>query len=220
MIYFVVIALIGLYASGLYYWHNKVEWRLKTKPSKGIKRLHFLGASFCLGLGVLHIISSLSLASYLAIRIMLGFTLVTGITMNIIAHKSVFKNWESYYFWFFSILPLLVLGLLLFPFLGIVLALSFVGWFTGPEDQIYYEDSTIRVTSFFAGPLGPPHLGIYEKKGWLEKDHTIPNIFASQTDSVQVRYDTDSTRILIFNNYYIDKPGDYPPQILSIERIK
>jgi|GEM_PF-6487847 len=90
----------------------------------------------------------------------------------------------------------------------------------GPEDHIYYEDSTIRVASFFAGPLGPPHLGIYEKRGWFEKDHSIPNIYSPQFDSVHVRYDPYSTRILIFYKHNEGESKENLPQVLSIEKIK
>lgn len=168
MLFLLIIALIGLYSSGLYYWYTKMTWSLKANLTQRLKQLHFLGAICCLLLLGLHLVSSLSLSSYLAIRIILGFTIITGISLGIIGHKSVFQSWEQYYFKLTSILPLLFLGLLLLPLLGIVMVLSFVGWFIGPEDEIYYEDSKIRVVSFFAGPLGPPHLGLYEKRGWLE----------------------------------------------------
>ena len=168
----------------------------------------------------LHLIYHLSLAHYLTTRIILGLTLITGIPLYIIGYRSVFKEWESVYFRLLSFLPLLVLSVLLFPFLGMVIVFSFVGWFIDTEQPVHYEDSKIRVVSYFAGPLGPPHLGIYEKQGWLEKDHTIPGMFTSQIDSIQVRYDTDSTRILIFNTYYDGEPEDYFPRVISLEKIE
>jgi|GEM_PF-5270170 len=79
MLFLVTIALIGLYGSGLYYLYTKMTWSLKPNLTLRIKQLHFLGVICCLLLAGLHMGSSLSLASYLAIRIFLGFTLITGI---------------------------------------------------------------------------------------------------------------------------------------------
>lgn len=101
-----------------------------------------------------------------------------------------------------------------------VLVFSFIGRFIDTERPIHYEDSKIKIVPYFADPLEPPDLGIYQKKGWLEKDHTIPGMFTSQIDSIQVRYDTDSTRILIFNTYYDGEPEDYFPQVISLEKIE
>ena len=147
MLFLVTIALLGLYGSGLYYWYTKMTWSLKANFTLVLKQLHFVVAICCLLLLSLHMATNLSLASMLAIRIILGLTLITGIPLYIIGHRNVFKRWESYYFRLFALVPLLALGFLLIPFVGIVFVISFVGWLVGPEVNIYYEDSKIRVAS-------------------------------------------------------------------------
>ncbi len=200
MTYIFIGVFIIIYIYGLLSWDKKVRWRLKPKISKAIKYLHFATLLVCLTVLFLYSNFNLGLRGLWTTRVFIIVTLLTGIFFIIISDKTINSKLERIYFEVFSYLPIITGFFLYIPFLGIVLTVSLFGQLTSPADKIYYDDKAIRVQSSFVGILGPPVIDIFQKKGILEKHIYHTNFSTYDIDSLQIHYDSDSTRIVFYSS--------------------
>jgi hypothetical protein len=122
--------------------------------------------------------------------------LSTGILFYPFAKKNTLILPEKIYFIFFSLLPAAIAGLLLIPFIGVLIVFSLWGQLTSPVSKIHYEDTHFRIQSSFSGILGPSQLDIIEKKGLFEKSHYQSITHDKHFDSLKINYDRDATRVI------------------------
>lgn len=217
MAYLISIIFIIVYGFGLFYWNKKINWRLSKKISKPLKLLHYSGFTICLIIAVLYSNYDLTLRGIWTSRIIILFTLFTGIFFIFVANKSSIIEIEKWYFKFFSFLPILTAAILLIPFLGIVIVLSLFGQLTNPVTKIYFEDDNLRVQSTFVGVLGPPKIDIFEKNLIFEKHLKRTDYWANEIDSIKVSYDKDSTRIFIYGLYKYDEERKGDTEIICLK---
>ncbi len=220
MAYIITILFITSYGLGLLFWEKKVAWRLKPKMSTTIKSLHFLGLFICILVSILYSNFNIGLRGLWTTRIIIIFTLLTGIFFIFIANKTTINKIEKWYFNFFSFLPIVTAGVFFIPFLGVVFVISLFGQLTEPATRIYYEDNKIRVQSTFVGVLGPPKIDIFEKNIIFEKHLKRADFWANEIDSIKVSYDKDSTRIIAFGLYDFDDKRKGETETICLKRLK
>ncbi|WP_207531612.1 hypothetical protein [Desertivirga arenae] len=189
------IPLLIVYCYLLIRWEKLVRWRLDERPSKTIKNIHFVGLSIISGVGLLYGAFDLGLRGLWTTRFVILLTLLTGCFLHFISSTSAVRKFERTYFKAFAFLPVIVGGLFLVPFLGVVLVLSLGGQLIEPANEVYYQDNKLRIQSTFIGVLGPPRIDVFEKHFLFEKHLYRSDFNAFDFKSVQVNYDRDSTRL-------------------------
>jgi hypothetical protein len=192
------IIFLVVYTIALIKWNKWVSWRLNPKTSRTIKYVHYIGLSIITIIAFVYWELNIGLRGLWTTRSIIFVTLFTGIFFNFISSKAVFNILETIYFRLFSLIPIFVGLALLIPFLGVVIVFSIFGQLTSPADKIYYEDKNLRIQSSFVGVLGPPRVDIFEKKGIFEEHLMRTDFNPYEFDSVKVKYDNDSTRLLVF----------------------
>ena len=219
MFYLLTILLIIGYGFLLFYWSWAVEWRLDFKTTQRIKAIHYAGLTICLVVGMSFALFDIGLRGLWTTRVVIMVTLITGMFLKFVADRAALKKIESVYFRFFSFLPIATAGMLLVPFVGVLLVASLWGRLTGPAEAIYYEDGKLRIQSTFSGVLGPPRIDIYQKEFIFEKHLCRADYWASEIDSISVSYDTDSTRVIAYGLYDYDTKLANKTETISLELI-
>jgi hypothetical protein len=197
----------------------KVTWRFSLASSRAIKHVHYSGGAICFAVAVLFEFLNTGLAGLWTTRIILLVTVATGVVFKFIGQSQALNKFENLYFSLFAFLPAMIAGILLVPFLGIAMVISLFGQLVEPAKNIYFEDDKLRVQSTFVGVLGPARIDIYEKKWPFEKRLKRADFSESEIDSIQVSYDTDSTRVTAYGLYDDDRENK-KSEILSFERVK
>lgn len=212
----IIIIFILIY-SFLYIRRNgRDSWRMDVATSRVVKHIHYFGLFVVTIVAVLYWQFGLGLRGLWTTRVFICLMLFTGVFFRFVSARDVVNKVERIYFLLLSFFPVAIgLGLLI-PLLGVVLVLSFLGQLTDPADKIYYEDKNLRVQSTFVGVMGPPRIDIFEKKGIFEKHLLRTDFNAYDFDSLKVKYDTDSTRILFSG---LPKT-DYVPRTISLKKIE
>ena len=59
--------------------------------------------------------------------------------------------------------------LLLIPFTGGLVFSMLIGQLMYPVNKVYFNNDKLRVQSSYLGPMWPPGVFVYQKKGLLEK---------------------------------------------------
>ncbi len=190
------IIFILVYSVSLYLWLKKTDFRLSVKGSHYVKWLHYLFLSLTLFSLAIHYAFNIDLRGIWTDRLIIFGLITTGILFYPFAAKKSVSIPEKIYFILFSCLPIAIAGVLLVPFLGMIIILSLWGQLTCPVSKIHYEDQNIRIQSSFSELLGPSRLEIIEKKGLFEKSHYQSITHDTHFDSLSVSYDTDATRVL------------------------
>jgi hypothetical protein len=216
MAYLLTGIFIILYIYGLFQWNKKVKWRLNPLVSKIIKYVHFFTLLISLSILVLNLQLDLGLRGLWTTRIIIITVLITGIFFIFLSNKSILNRFEKFYFKCFSFSPIVIAGTLLIPFIGVVMVVSLFGQLTSPANKIYYQDKNLRIQSSFLGVLGPPRLDIYEKENIFEKHLYRSDSYAGEFDSLKVKYDIDSTRVIFYRPSEINDSF----MIICLRRIK
>jgi hypothetical protein len=214
----IIIAFIVIYVLSLFIWKRSVAWRLNTKISKTIKKVHYVGVVICISVFLLFTNFGIGLRGLWTTRIIIITTLIIGIFFIFVSAKNVMNKIEKWYFNFFSFLPILIAAFVMIPFLGIVATLSLYGQLSSPADKIFYEDNKLRVQSTFIGVLGPPRIDIYEKICFYEKHLKRPDFWITSDDSINVSvlYDVDSTRVILHK--YLDNGDEKETAIICLDK--
>lgn len=220
MVNLVTILFIIAYGLGLFYWDKKINWRLNPKMSRSIRLLHYIGLLICLTVGSTYTNFDIGLRGLWTTRIIILFTLITGVFSIFLGDNTSINKIEKWYFKIFSFMPILTAATLFIPFLGVVIVLSLFGQLTDPATKIYYEDDKLRVQSSFVGVLGPPRLDIFEKKMIFEKKIKRNSFWANEIDSIKVAYDTDSTRVVVYGLYDYDEKRKVETETICLRRLK
>ncbi len=194
-------------------------WRLNLTTSKAIKNIHYISLSICILILVLYSSFDLGLRGLWTTRCIIILTLFSGIFFSFFTNKHITSKIENWYFKLFSFLPILAACLLLVPFLGIVIVISFFGQLIGPVKEIFFEDKNLRIQASFVSVLAPPRTEIFEKKFIFEQKLKKPDFGANEIDSIKVSYDKDSTRVIFFGLYNYDEEQKGTPKIISLKRI-
>lgn len=208
------------YGLGLFFWDKNINWRLNLTVSRTIKLLHYIGLLICLIVGITYANYDIGLRGLWTTRTIIIFTLLTGVFFIFLADKTSQSKIEGWYFKIFAFMPICAAATLFIPFLGVVLVLSLIGQLTDPAIHIYYEDDKLRVQSSFVGVLGPPRLDFFEKKMIFEKKLNHTDISSYEIDSVNVAYDTDSTRIFVYGLFDYDAERKGEPKTICLKRLK
>lgn len=219
MFYLSIISLIIGYSFLLFYWSWAVSWRLDAKTTGTIKSIHYAGLTICIAVAVAFTLFDIGLRGLWTTRVIIIMTLLTGVFFQFVANRAALRRIESLYFTLFSFLPIATAGMLLVPFLGVVLIASLWGQLTAPAERIYYEDEQLRVQSTFVGVLGPPRIDIYRKDLMFEKHLSRADYWASEIDSISVSYDQDSTRVIAYGLYDYDTKLADRTETISFELI-
>lgn len=220
MFYFIVILLAIAYGFALFYWSRGEASRFDAKTTVTIKAIHYTGLAICIVVGISFALYDVGLRGLWTTRLVIMITLITGTFFMFIANKSALKKIENLYFRLFSLLPIATAGMLLVPFIGVILVVSVWGRLTGPAETIYYEDERLRIQSTFVGVLGPPRIDIYRKDFIFEKHLLRPDYWASEIDSIRVTYDVDSTRVVAYGLYDHDSRLANKTETISLEMIE
>lgn len=220
MAHIITILFIIAYTLGFFYWDRKISWRLSLQISSLIKILHYLGLFICITIGISYNFHEIGLKGLWTTRIIIIFTLLTGIFFIFSADKTSIRRFEKWYFKLFSFLPILIAGALFVPFLGVVIVLSLFGQLASPAEEIYFEDDKLRIQSSFVGVLGPPRLDIFEKKLLFEIHLKRTDFWANEIDSIKVSYDSDSTRVIAYGLYDYDEERKGETETICLKRLK
>lgn len=189
------------YLGGLHLLRKHFKWTFSEQPSRLFKRLHFASLLLCCLLSLSYFQYDWGFQGYWVGRLLLLLCVATGLFATFILHPAVQDRVEKWYFRIFSWIPVGVGGLLLLPFLGIVMVLSGLGQWTSPVEEVLFEDQHTKVITRFIGVLGPPHLEAYQKWGIWEKAVEIPFYFQHEVDHVWVDYEADSVVISCLPSY-------------------
>jgi hypothetical protein len=196
-IFIPILVFIFLYARWLSKWSKKISWHFSSKLTTIIKCSHYCALFLCLIVGFLFSQYNSGLRGLWTTRIFIIVLISTGIFFILFADKSVINKIERIYFKFFSYLPIIAAGICIVPFYGLIIIVSLYGKLTKPADDIFYQDKYLRVQSSYVGEIVGPRLEIYKKECIFEKNIMFSSDFgADYIDSVSVRYDYDSTRII------------------------
>ena len=206
MIYALTVILIILYLYGLYKWNKKVTWRLNPRFSKIIKYLHFITITICFTIGISYYNYDIGLRGLWTTRILIIAALLTGEFFIFLSNKTIINKIEIFYFKLFSFLPVMFLGILLIPFIGVVIMASLFGQLISPAEMIYYQDTHIRIQSSFIGVLTSPKLYVFKKMYIFEKYIYRSDIYSGDFDSVKVNYDKDSIRVSLYKIKNLNEP--------------
>ena len=193
----IVLLIILFYLFCLFYWNKYIDWRLDEKISKRIKYSHYIGLFICILITIHYTIYDIGLRGIWTSRIIIIYTLTTGIFFTFLSDKNILKKIEKIYFKAFSFFPVLISTFLLVPFWGILVVFSLLGQLILPYEKIIYEDKHLRIQNSFSGIMAGSSFDIFEKRIIFEK-HLYKKI-NKDCDSLDVHYDKDSTRILLYN---------------------
>jgi len=217
---FLFIAFFCIYLAAVFYWNKKVTWRLRPKTSGILKKVHFAALIICIVIAVLYGVFSLGLRGLWTTRIVIIFTLLTGIFFRFILSEASINKIEKLYFKIFSFLPMIMAGTLLIPFMGVLIVSSLIGRLVRPVDDIHYEDDKLRVQSTFQGMLIEPKIDIYKKQSIFEEHLKIPDYNEWDVDYIKVFYDKDSTRVVVHGKNSYDEDKEREPEVISFAPIK
>jgi hypothetical protein len=189
--------LLIVYGLGLYIWNKKTSRRLNVKASRRVIQFHYVLTFFVVVSLVLNWVDSLSFSGQWTTRvIIIGFLLSGFFIYPLSAWSEKFKI-ERLYFRLFSYMPTIFGFALLIPFVGALAFGTVVGQLLNPLKKIYFDNDTLRVQSSYIGPMWPPGIFVYQKKGLLEKQLVHSPISDIFFDSVTVS-ERDGRTLIIF----------------------
>lgn len=209
------IAFTAIYTFILLRWNKVVSWRLSSKVTNAIKHIHYLALFVSMAIAFTYSQFGIGLRGLWTTRSIIIIVLVTGIFFYFVANKTALQKTEKIYFKLFSFIPTLIGIILCIPFLGVIIVVSLLGRLIEPANNIYYQDKHLRIQSAFTGVLAPPRVDIYTKHGIFEKHIYRPDFYGYEFDSISVRYDPDSTRIIVHG---LPKE-DYKPKVISLSKL-
>lgn len=169
MAYLVTITLIIAYGYLLIRWEKLVSSKLGEQSSKIIKYIHYVGLAVVVTVGVSYGLFDHGLRGLWTTRIFMFLTLLTGCFYRFLSSPLSVNKFERLYFKVVAFVPVMLGGIFLIPLLGIVLILSLGGQLIEPAEEIYYQDSNLRIQSTFMGVLGPPRVEVFEKALFFRK---------------------------------------------------
>ncbi|MEL7121115.1 MAG: hypothetical protein AAFO07_16810 [Bacteroidota bacterium] len=197
-------------------WNKKASWTVNARLFHLLKLAHYLGVVLCVSLMLVYLVFDIGFRGIWADRIIIALTTFTGIVL-VLSDNQPTKKFDQKYFKIFSALPILAGLYFLIPLSGPLSFFHLAGNLF--EKEVYYQDENLRIQETFNGLLQSPKIGVYEKTLFLEKKLHIATVDILEVDSVIVTYDTDSTRILIYEPSY-DTTEKIIPKLISINPIK
>jgi hypothetical protein len=189
-----------IYGLGLYFWDKKTVWRLNDKISKRIIQFHYVLTFLVVISIVLTWIGNWSFSGQWTTRVIVMGFLLSGILIHPLTNWAGNRKIEKYYFRLLSFLPTLTALFSLIPFAGMLMISTLFGQLLYPVNKVYFESNKLRVQSSYLGPMWPPGIYVYQKKGLLEKQLVTTPISELFIDSVGVEQQPDSTFVTLFDN--------------------
>jgi hypothetical protein len=183
-----------------YWYKRKIKSgteRLSYRLSTIAKNLHYIGLALCV---VVIVLNSYDFAfrGLWTTRIIIILTLFTGSLLYPLSDKKWRNSIEKYYLKVFSWVPFFFSGVLVIPFMGLLIMGSLFAQLANPG-RVWYEDDNLVIKQRVSGVLGMAESAyVWRYQGLLRKHvYHLKYWDGAEKSSLRVTY-TDSTATLSY----------------------